>query len=85
MDFSEFDEQVEEEKNSFTHGPLFSSPIQQIHLSDSRKDSHGRSIDNIIEFSGSYRKIIEKENEDEENGSSNVLFDLLGNPICEFK
>ena len=65
---------------------IFNSPIQVIDHSDSL----GKGTDSpsgIVLNSGSFRKIVEKDNEDEsenDNETRQRLYDMQGNMICEF-
>lgn len=68
---------------------IFSSPIQGIELSNKRANN-GSPSEMTIQFcqTGSFKKIIEKENEDEsenEHEADMKLYDNEGNAICQFR
>ena len=61
---------------------LFSSPIHIAEFAEMQKQENGSSPDIFIEFSNSFRRIVEHDNESE--GQEEVL-DIMGHPIGDFE
>ena len=75
------DENEQENSSTSPKNRLFSSPIQVVDLPETQRQESSSSPDLFIEFSNSFRRIVERGNESE--GEEEIL-DIMGHPINEF-